>query len=169
MAANRVVSKKELEESGLTLRDFLNRERGLTRKEDSDVSSMKSKRAGQSGYDESGDVLSSVSDQASSAKSPTQTASFAYKGDPCGSGKRGRMPYDVKAEDAARLNNLNSAYTGRRDPNASARAALSSGNSDEAGNPMKRGGKVKKMASGGSASSRADGCCTKGKTRGKMV
>jgi hypothetical protein len=28
---------------------------------------------------------------------------------------------------------------------------------------------VKKLASGGSASSRADGCCTKGKTRGKMV
>jgi len=26
----------------------------------------------------------------------------------------------------------------------------------------------KKMASGGSASSRADGCCTKGKTRGMM-
>jgi len=40
---------------------------------------------------------------------------------------------------------------------------------------MKRGGKVKKMASGGmtskvsSASRRADGCCTKGKTRGKIV
>jgi hypothetical protein len=29
---NRVVSKKELEESGLSLRDFLNKERGLTRK-----------------------------------------------------------------------------------------------------------------------------------------
>ena len=28
--------------------------------------------------------------------------------------------------------------------------------------------KVVKKASGGSASSRADGCCTKGKTRGKM-
>jgi len=28
---------------------------------------------------------------------------------------------------------------------------------------------VKNMAKGGSASSRADGCCTKGKTRGKMV
>jgi len=27
----------------------------------------------------------------------------------------------------------------------------------------------KKMASGGTASSRADGCATKGKTRGKMV
>jgi hypothetical protein len=32
------------------------------------------------------------------------------------------------------------------------------------------GASVKKMASGGmTASSRADGCCTKGKTRGKMV
>ena len=28
---------------------------------------------------------------------------------------------------------------------------------------------TKKMAKGGSASSRADGCCVKGKTRGKMV
>jgi len=32
----------------------------------------------------------------------------------------------------------------------------------------KRGGVIKKMASGGSASSRADGCAVKGKTRGKM-
>jgi hypothetical protein len=29
--------------------------------------------------------------------------------------------------------------------------------------------KVVKKASGGSASARADGCCTKGKTRGKMM
>lgn len=34
---------------------------------------------------------------------------------------------------------------------------------------MKKGGKVKKMASGGSASKRADGCAMRGKTRGKMV
>jgi hypothetical protein len=33
---------------------------------------------------------------------------------------------------------------------------------------MRKGGKVKKMASGGSASKRADGIATKGKTRGKM-
>ena len=33
---------------------------------------------------------------------------------------------------------------------------------------MKKGGKVKKMRSGGSASSRADGIAVKGKTRGKM-
>jgi len=33
---------------------------------------------------------------------------------------------------------------------------------------MASGGKVKKMANGGSASSRADGIASKGKTRGKM-
>lgn len=33
---------------------------------------------------------------------------------------------------------------------------------------MKHGG-VAKMAKGGSASKRADGCCTKGKTKGRMV
>jgi hypothetical protein len=45
------------------------------------------------------------------------------------------------------------------------------GRRDEAGNPYKKGGAVKKMASGGmasSASKRADGIATKGKTRGKM-
>ena len=34
---------------------------------------------------------------------------------------------------------------------------------------MKKGGKVKKYAKGGSASKRADGCAIKGKTRGKFV
>jgi hypothetical protein len=40
------------------------------------------------------------------------------------------------------------------------------------GNRMKAGGRVKKMASGGSVKSsytRGDGCAIKGKTRGKMV
>ena len=34
---------------------------------------------------------------------------------------------------------------------------------------MKRGGKVKKMAGGGSVSSRADGCVTKGKTKCRFI
>lgn len=34
---------------------------------------------------------------------------------------------------------------------------------------MKKGGKVKKMAKGGSASSRADGCAQRGKTKGRMI
>ena len=38
--------------------------------------------------------------------------------------------------------------------------------------PMKKGGSVKKMAKGGSVSSaskRADGCATKGKTKGRII
>jgi hypothetical protein len=34
---------------------------------------------------------------------------------------------------------------------------------------MKKGGAVKKMAKGGTASKRADGCATKGKTKGRFV
>jgi hypothetical protein len=37
------------------------------------------------------------------------------------------------------------------------------------GGGMKKGGGVKKMAKGGSASSRADGCVAKGKTKGRMI
>ena len=50
---------------------------------------------------------------------------------------------------------------------------------DEPGMPEQPGSRIrvdgkpvkpeKKMASGGSASSRADGCCTKGKTKGRFV
>jgi len=45
---------------------------------------------------------------------------------------------------------------------------------ENVGPKMKKGGKVKaksvkKMAKGGSASARADGCCTKGKTKGRFV
>lgn len=34
---------------------------------------------------------------------------------------------------------------------------------------MRKGGKVKKMAKGGMASKRGDGCAQRGKTKGKMV
>jgi hypothetical protein len=41
----------------------------------------------------------------------------------------------------------------------------------DVGGPKRRyaRGKVKRMASGGSASKRADGCAVRGKTRGKFV
>ena len=40
---------------------------------------------------------------------------------------------------------------------------------DEDETNKKRGGKIKAYASGGSVSSRADGCAQRGHTRGKMV
>jgi|SanBayMetagenome_1026888.scaffolds.fasta_scaffold55425_2 hypothetical protein len=43
------------------------------------------------------------------------------------------------------------------------------GDSGENTQQFKRGGKVKKMAKGGSASRRGDGIATKGKTKGKFV
>jgi hypothetical protein len=44
------------------------------------------------------------------------------------------------------------------------------GDSGENTQQLKKGGKVKKMAKGGStASKRADGCATKGKTKGRFV
>jgi hypothetical protein len=43
------------------------------------------------------------------------------------------------------------------------------GEAPDAGEGMRKGGKVKKMAKGGSASKRADGCATKGKTKGRFV
>ena len=46
----RVVGKKELEDSGMTLRDFLNKERGLTRRKDSGDTEVKSKK--ESGSDD---------------------------------------------------------------------------------------------------------------------
>ena len=46
---------------------------------------------------------------------------------------------------------------------------VNKGGYDADSDGMKRGGKVKKMAGGGSASARADGCCIKGKTKGTFV
>jgi len=82
---NRIVSKAELAKSGLTLRDFLNKERGLKRR-------------------------------------PEKSQPGAY-------------------------------------------AAPGTG---DAGQFLKKGGSIKAYASGGSVSSRADGCAQRGKTRGMM-
>ena len=166
MAANRVVSKKELEESGLSLRDFLNKERGLTRKppEDTKFGVNKSRPSAQDratmeaqdnanrGLDENGEPLQ-------------RTAAYVPRDQYTQSGKEAVDKQDAISKRDASMKG----YAPRRDPNANAREALSRGNSDEAGNPMKRGGSVKKMAKGGSASSRADGCAERGKTRGMFV
>jgi len=128
MATNRIVSKKELEESGLSLRDFLNKERGLTRKPDADIKFGVNKPRDL--YTSSGKAT--VDRQDAEAKVAANTAADQEIVDRIAKRKRPYMK-------------------------------------DEAGNDMKRGGAVKKMASGGSASSRADGCAQRGKTRGKMM
>jgi hypothetical protein len=100
---NRVVSKKELEESGLSLRDFLNKERGLTR------------------------------------KAPEGTKAGEYKP---------RRSSEAMTSTVKPGTNVNYENTDTSDM-------------------MKRGGSVKGYAKGGVT--RADGCITKGRTKGKMV
>ena len=59
-------------------------------------------------------------------------------------------------------------YTAQGTPFVPFRPYSSKGNSNEYTDNKKRGGAVKKMANGGSVSSRADGIAQRGKTRGKM-
>jgi hypothetical protein len=165
MATNRIVSKKELEDSGASsLREFLNKERKLTMKppegtkagvykprpNTQDRMTMEAQDNANRGLDELGQPIQ-------------RTEGYSPRDQYTQSGKAMVDKQDAMAKRDASMKN----YTPRRDANASARAALSSGKGDEAGN-LKRGGAVKKMASGGSASSRADGIAQRGKTRGKM-
>ena len=129
---SRVVSKKELEESGMSLRDYLNRERGLKRRADKDPTA--------------GDSPDKAAQEAADAIDP---------------GRDMRTP--------RRYNNI------MERPQADRDAMLKLGlQRQEAARAMKdfKAKKTVGMKSGGSvssASSRADGCATKGKTKGTMV
>ena len=114
---NPIVTKEELEKSGMSLRDFLNKERGLTRRGESKTSTK-------------AELGPEMGEKMTSAESKAAASNFGY---PKGS---------------ARLN--------------------SEENKDTSDMTYKHGGKVKKMASGGSASSRGDGIAQRGKTRGTM-
>ena len=128
MATNRMVTAKELEASGLSLRDFLNKERGLTRKPPEDMKFGVNK-----------------------PRNPNAANA------PQGITVQGRDPTGGKS-----VVDQQDAWMAKSRKNAGQSGY------DEAGNPMKRGGQVKKMASGGSASSRADGIAQRGKTKGRM-
>lgn len=150
MANRRIVSKKELEDSGASsLREFLNKERGLTMKAPEGTKAgvnkarpstqermtMEAQDNANRGLDELGQPLQ-------------RTAGYSGRNQYRESGKETVDKQDAIAKRDASMKN----YTPRR----------------ETGSPMKHGGTVKKMAKGGSASSRADGIAQRGKTRGKM-
>jgi len=151
----RVVGKKELEDSGLSLRDFLNKERGLTRrKERTDPTAGEAKdKAAQTaadaidpGADDGGE--SNVRRQNAEIRSRTGLSPREYV-------SSGKAEIDRQDDKAAKIRNTVSRVTPE--------------NKDELSDmTFKKGGAVKKMASGGSVSSaskRADGCAQRGKTR----
>jgi len=171
MATNRIVSKKELEDSGLSLRDFLNKERGLTRKAPEgtnfgvNVARPNLDDRIQMNLEDDGNRLESETKQIEKmGKANSVNKSRADSSNPNYSNE-GRI-YKGNAGRAGR-----SGQGGMSSMEAS-RARAGTDGYDEAGNAMKRGGKVKKMASGGSvssASSRADGIAQRGKTNCKIV
>jgi hypothetical protein len=129
---NRVVSKKELEESGMSLRDYLNRERGLKRRKDEAKKEEPKKEKYETPYDrmnrtnkESGidfdSMIGKLKDRITNAPNSGQD----------------RILTGMKK-------------------NAGTNAGMG-------GTGMKSGGSVS------SASRRADGIATKGKTKGTMV
>jgi hypothetical protein len=146
-AAPRVVSKAELEKSGLSLRDFLNRERGLTR------------RGGPSAPAKVTDTGSDVARMLARAPKPAlRQETFAERekakfdeGQRIMAAKRAAAAEADAANDRNRQARI---LTGIR-KNAGANLGMGS-------TGLKSGGSVSK------ASGRADGIAQRGKTRGKM-
>ena len=126
-AKSRVVSKKELEDSGMSLRDFLNKERGLTRRKSADPTA--------------GEARDKAAQTAADKIDPGAPSKESLMG--------GYKPRRTSTLSEVVKPGTNTNYE----------------NNDTSDMGMKRGGKVKKMASGGSASRRADGIAQRGKTR----
>ena len=138
---NPIVSKAELDKSGMSLRDFLNAERGLKRR-----GSAESK-------------ASMPGERASTVEGPaTATAREVAS----------LMPPSPKSSDRSReATSKELVEKFSSPPSSMPRSGMSSSSADDKSDfmpgGMKKGGKVS------SASKRADGIATKGKTRGTMV
>ena len=146
-AKPRVVGKKELEASGLSLRDFLNKERGLTRRGPADPTAGEARdRKAQ----EAADRIDPGNDGGESVVR-RQDAEAA------------QMAKNMSAYKPRGMSTLSDVVKPGTNTNYE--------NKDVSDMSMKRGGKVKKMASGGmtsSASKRADGIAQRGKTKGRV-
>lgn len=122
---NKVVTKEELEKSGMSLRDYLNKQRGLTRRKEKDPTA--------------GDSPDKAAQEAADAIDPGRDMRTPRYTPPGSAPKQTTQKPKPKVFSADRPDN------------------------SFPGSKFAKGGSVS------SASSRADGCCTKGKTRGKMV
>jgi hypothetical protein len=149
----RVVSKKELEESGLSLRDFLNRERGLTRRGEQPSVGGKVTPGEYKSRAQASDSDSSALDRNYVRRdmgSRMEEIDRETQGDFLTAMKqKPRRPSDTQGANAGDY--MAESAKSRRVRNMYERGAEETG--------MKRGGKVS------SASKRADGIAQRGKTR----
>ena len=161
----RIVGKKELEDSGLSLRDFLNKERGLVRRKDKDPTAGEAK---DKSAQEAADRVDPGSNDGGESRVKAQNAKIMKDTgmNPAEYVRSGKSAIDRQnAADKTTADTYIAAAKSRRpatetDTNKNAadmytEAALAKSRGDG----MARGGKVK------SASSRGDGCAQRGKTR----
>ena len=137
-----IVTKKQLEESGFdNLRDYLNAKRGLTRRDEQKFIGDKPKMGAY------------VPRDSDTRKGEIMTSKNA----------KGRDNYVRSGQKSMDTEREPEALAEPNKPGTNVRYE----NTDVSDMSMKRGGKVKKMAHGGVT--RADGCITKGHTKGRMV
>jgi hypothetical protein len=150
-AKSKIVTKEELEKSGLSLRDYMNKQQGLTRRGDSKAKIDAIIAKGQANNE-----ADRIETEAAEAEPPSTYTNTGSVSRPTVVRSAPREAKDIVAKEA--ISSIKA--SGRKYPDMSALQA-----------PAKRSGMTAmgpRMASGGSASSRADGIATKGKTRGKM-
>ena len=157
-AKARTVSKKELEESGLSLRDYLNKQQGLTRRGGSAGEEKASKRASaKESITDTGDELARLE---SRYKKPAPRYETPYD-------RMNRSNRESGTDFDSMVGKLKDRITGASDRGQDRILTGIKKRADEnkfmGSTGMKSGGKVS------SASKRADGCAIKGKTRGKMM
>jgi len=139
----RVVSKKELEESGLSLRDFLNRERGLTRRGMSVAEAKKQLNLGERPSAESVTEAKAQLGIQESARAP----------------RRPPEPVRTPRRDPSTMGANAGDYMAESAKSRGVRNMYERGAEEAEATGMKKGGKVS------SASKRADGIAQRGKTR----
>ena len=154
-----IVTKEQLAESGLSLRDYMNKQQGLTRRGES---APAPKSAPEPETKSAPPTTSSESTTKTSA--PAATKKDTYK-DFSGNVQTKKSSAERDAENAARrektIETVKSVGSGI--------GSLFNKAVENYKSTVPRYNKEKKMASGGSASSRADGIAQRGKTRGTIA
>ena len=166
---NRVVTKEELAASGLSLRDFLNKERGLTRRGEA----APAKSAAPEKTAAAPESKSMMDKKLMSGLTPREIiATPSAKNVGGDAAKAAQERRDAAQKSLSRNTIFEGEFGAKNVGGDAARAAQERRDAAQKrfsrSGEMKHGGSVKKMASGGSASKRADGIAQKGKTRGKM-
>jgi hypothetical protein len=136
------VTKEELAKSGMSLRDYMNKQQGLTRRGDSAAAASYSNE----GRGSKAPAVVPYSNEGRGSKAPKSTYETPYDRMNRRNAEQSAAKKEYGASTKAETARLAKKSSGAMDPNTLL---------------------PKRMASGGSVSSRADGIAQRGKTRGK--